>query len=38
MLRALDLAVGGDLAPTPNIVRDCAATDADTVRALFTRV
>jgi stearoyl-CoA desaturase (delta-9 desaturase) len=36
VFRALGLARVGNLAPRPNIVRDRAAIDADTVRALFT--
>jgi len=36
VLRALGLARVGSLAPRPNIVRDRADIDADTVRALFT--
>jgi stearoyl-CoA desaturase (delta-9 desaturase) len=36
VFRALGLARVGNLAPTPNIVRDRASIDADTVRALFT--
>jgi stearoyl-CoA desaturase (delta-9 desaturase) len=36
VFRALGLARVCSLAPTPNIVRDRAAIDADTVRALFT--
>jgi stearoyl-CoA desaturase (delta-9 desaturase) len=36
VFRALGLARVGNLAPTPNIVRDRPSIDADTVRALFT--
>jgi stearoyl-CoA desaturase (delta-9 desaturase) len=36
LFRALGLAHVRSLAPTPNIVRDRASIDADTVRALFT--
>jgi stearoyl-CoA desaturase (Delta-9 desaturase) len=36
VFRALGLARVGNLAPTPNIVRERADIDADTVRALFT--
>ena len=36
MFRALGLARVGKLAPTPNIVRDRASIDADTMGALFT--